>query len=155
MIRANQRIWLFLVVVFCLTGCAGGIRLFENKIRIDRLNPSRGATDIPINQVVSFRVKPVEAHCYWKVWYNESGREYTLHPEYWIERSWSTNKTTYFLRIREGLKPYTRYYVWVKASAYGWDDNVVDKWWFKTGSWVDSKQVEEMDEEVESEQTDK
>ena len=157
MVRANQKLWLLLLILFFfLAGCAGGIRLFETKVRIRDLKPAREATNVPINTKICFYVSPVDAWVDLDVWYFDArGRRRDLYPEPKKVRDPYTNETSYRYSFYQELQPYTIYNLEILAIAYDnyghrLKDAFIDTW-FETGSWVDPKQVKEMDEEIESE----
>lgn len=133
--RTDWKLWLlFLILIFCLSGCAGGVRLFETKVRIDRLNPPQYATDVPLNQVVSFRVRPPKAYVSIDIWYRDSqGRRRSAYYRRYVQEK--SDEKRYHLEFSQYLQSHTRYEIRIEAEARGLDDAYVS-YWFETGNCI-------------------
>jgi len=129
--RTDWRLWLlFLIFIFCLTGCGG--MLFETKVRVDRLNPAPQSINVPLDQVVSFRVKPPTAYVSIDIWYRDGqGRNRYVYFRPYIQEEWDEKR--YRLEFNECLQPNTRYEVRIEARAYNLDD-AFEGYWFETGN---------------------
>ncbi len=124
--QANQRVWLFLVAVFCLfgcglAGCGGGFGIF-NEVKIDKVYPRPDSTDVPLNVEMYFRVRPNDVWTDVDIWYRDhEGRMRSVSFRWRVQEKW--DEKIYHIEFYEYLKPNTKYEVRIEADAYDMDND--------------------------------
>lgn len=123
------------MTIILSSGCGSGF--LSQRTKIDKLYPSPGAKNVPLDVIVSFRVFPANAWVDINIVFTDQwGRERYLYFKLWKEEETFWNQARYYVQFYELLLPNTEYRIWIRASHYDYGDKVIPghHWKFKTGS---------------------